>query len=318
MPVLLTRDEFRAGVFARDEHRCILCGAAGLDAHHILDRKLFPDGGYYLDNGATLCGNCHYLAETSQDQCFSPVAIRQRAGIGAVVLPPGYAPGIEYDKWGAPVIDDPSKYPHTPHLPWSPGFDEKEDMVLRSTEHWAGTEVVITEKMDGEGTSIYRDNFHARSTEYAPHPSRSRMRAIWGAVRYDIPLNWRICGENVSARHSIGYTDLPSYFLVFSIWDRGTALAWDDTVEWCHLLNLDTVPVLWQGMWSEDKCREIIAGLDVMKQEGIVVRPNGRFPWERIADPWMGVLGKWVRKGHVTTDEHWMQRPVEWNELKGV
>jgi hypothetical protein len=316
-PQLLTREGFRAGVFARDGHRCVLCGAPGIDAHHILDRKLFPDGGYYLDNGATLCGDCHRSAEASQDRSFSPVAIRQKAGILATVLPPGYDPGIEYDKWGTPVIDDPSKYPHTPHLPWSPGFDKQEDMILASTGHWEGTEVVITEKMDGEGTSIYRDNFHARSTSYAPHPSRSRMRAIWGSVRHEIPLNWRICGENVSARHSIGYTDLPSYFLVFSVWDRRTALAWDDTVEWCQLLGLDTVPVLWRDTWSHAKCYEITCGLDLDRHEGIVVRPAGGFEWEAIASQW-GPLGKWVRRGHVTTDEHWMKRPVEWNGLRGA
>ena len=51
----LTRDQFRNGVFARDGHKCVLCQAPGQDAHHIMERRLFPDGGYYLDNGATVC-----------------------------------------------------------------------------------------------------------------------------------------------------------------------------------------------------------------------------------------------------------------------
>lgn len=63
MSKLLTRDEFRRAVFARDGYRCAACGArpsdialvVDLDAHHIMERRLFPDGGYYLDNGATLC-----------------------------------------------------------------------------------------------------------------------------------------------------------------------------------------------------------------------------------------------------------------------
>jgi len=45
---LLTRDEFREGVFARDRHTCVNCRKPGVDAHHIMERRLFPDGGYYL------------------------------------------------------------------------------------------------------------------------------------------------------------------------------------------------------------------------------------------------------------------------------
>jgi len=43
---LLTRDQFRDGVFARDGRRCVICQSAGpLDAHHIVERRLWPDGG---------------------------------------------------------------------------------------------------------------------------------------------------------------------------------------------------------------------------------------------------------------------------------
>ena len=315
-PILLTREQFRDAVFKRDKFKCVVCGGVGVDAHHILDRKLFPDGGYYLANGVTLCGECHLLAETSDNHNYSPQTLRAVTAILVPVLPPGYDPALQYDKWGAPVTDEPSKYPHTPHLPWSPGFDAQEDMVLMSTDHWEGTEVVITEKMDGEGTSIYRDNFHARSTTYAPHPSRSRMRAIWGSIRHDIPASWKICGENVSAVHSIKYTELPSYFLVFSIWEKEVAYSWDETVLYSQLLGLDTVPVLWRGTWDKDKCHEVIKSLDLTKQEGIVIRPAGTFEWKFIDNPWWSPLGKWVRKGHVTTDEHWMNKPVEWNGLR--
>jgi len=314
---LLSRDEFRTAVFLRDGGRCVLCGGPGADAHHIVDRKLFPDGGYYLDNGATLCEGCHLQAETSSNPEFLPSRIRETAGIASVVLPPGLDPGAGYDKWGRPIVSGPIRYPKTPHLPWSPGYDAQEDMVLESTDHWTGVEVVITEKMDGECTTLARDYMHARSPNYGPHPSRTKVRAMWGRIRHEIPDAWRLCLENVSARHSIKYVGLPSYFLVFSIWDQlGTARGWDDTEEWCQLLGLHTVPVLWRGTWDRQACCEVIAGLDLDGQEGIVVRPAGGFRWGQIADPRAGVLGKWVRKGHVTTDQHWMERPVEWNGLR--
>jgi hypothetical protein len=34
-----------------------------LDAHHITDRNLMPNGGYVKENGISLCGDCHEKAE---------------------------------------------------------------------------------------------------------------------------------------------------------------------------------------------------------------------------------------------------------------
>ena len=72
--MLLTRDKFREGVFERDNHKCVICQAPAQDAHHIIERRLFPDGGYYLDNGSSLCGDCHYKAEQT---VITPQEIRE-------------------------------------------------------------------------------------------------------------------------------------------------------------------------------------------------------------------------------------------------
>lgn len=100
--MLLTRDEFRNSVFERDHHRCVVCGGVTDDmaAHHIIDRKLFKDGGYYLDNGATLCKGHHWDAETNR---ILPDMIRTYAKIKTVILPEGFDPSKSYDKWGAPL-----------------------------------------------------------------------------------------------------------------------------------------------------------------------------------------------------------------------
>lgn len=47
-PKLLTRDVFRRSVFARDNHTCVVCGEPAHDAHYIMERRLWPDGGSYL------------------------------------------------------------------------------------------------------------------------------------------------------------------------------------------------------------------------------------------------------------------------------
>jgi hypothetical protein len=54
------------------------------------------------------------------------------------------------------------KYPRTPHLPWSPGRSE-DDIALDSIEHLEHSEdIVVTEKLDGENTTLYHDYLHAR------------------------------------------------------------------------------------------------------------------------------------------------------------
>lgn len=56
--------QFREAVFARDKHKCAVCGVSGeLDAHHITDRNDMPNGGYVVENGISLCPSCHDLAE---------------------------------------------------------------------------------------------------------------------------------------------------------------------------------------------------------------------------------------------------------------
>jgi hypothetical protein len=54
------------------------CGGEAKDAHHIIERKLFPDGGYYLENGVSLCNEHHMEVEKTTISCGH---VRQRAGI---------------------------------------------------------------------------------------------------------------------------------------------------------------------------------------------------------------------------------------------
>ena len=65
MTQLLTREEFKKYTFARTNGKCCCPGCTNdaVDAHHILDRKLWKDNGYYLSNGASLCATCHLKAE---------------------------------------------------------------------------------------------------------------------------------------------------------------------------------------------------------------------------------------------------------------
>ncbi len=336
---LLTRDKFREGVFARDGHKCVVCKAPALDAHHILERKLWGDtGGYYLDNGASVCEEHHLEAESTNLSCEK---LRELAGITRVILPEHMYPDEKYDKWGNPVLpngmrlkgelfDDLSvqkilgsnlalftdrvKYPRTYHLSWSPGVT-KDDRVQTDLSAFEGKEVVVTLKLDGENCTMYNDYIHARSIEYEPHPSRSWVKALHARIAHDIPgAPFRICGENLYAKHSIKYESLEDYFQVFSVWDSGNVcLNWDDTVSWAALLDLKLVPVLYRGPWDE----KLVRGLhqetrDGDPCEGYVVRLAESFHYRDFRK----CVAKYVRASHVTSHGHWMRQRVEPNGVK--
>lgn len=340
MNILLTRDDFREAVFERDNHRCVNCNAPAQDAHHLLERRLWPDGGYYIDNGVSLCGDCHLKAEKTE---LSVEILRELAGITKVLCPVSLYRGIEYDKWGneilpdgrrvrGPLYDDASvkkilgerkppvefltyyKYPRTMHLPWSPGATD--DDIMWSDEDVTNLyreELVITEKMDGENTTMYYDYIHARSLEGGYHPSRTWVKRFWADnVAYQLPDTMRIVGENMYAKHSIYYPALPSYFLGISIWDGETCLSWDETLEWFEMMNITPVKELARGAWNTDAIYEFINNWkDGDKREGYVIRAAREFK----SSEFNKCVAKYVRKDHVTTDRHWKNSEVITNGL---
>ncbi|SMS01964.1 RNA ligase [Vibrio mangrovi] len=203
------------------------------------------------------------------------------------------------------------KYPRTPHLPWSPGATD-DDVFQAGTSGFENRQVVVTEKMDGENTTIYRDFLHARSLDSRFHPSRSRVKALQAEIGYMIPQGWRVCGENVYARHSIAYESLPDYFLAFSLWNQeNICLGWQESCEFFERLGLVTPKVLYQGIWDESLIRSL--PLDTETQEGYVVRLAEGFTYQNFAHS----VAKWVRTDHVVTEQHWMHQEKIPNQLLG-
>lgn len=207
-----------------------------------------------------------------------------------------------------------TKYPRTFHVPFSPG-STSDDKVLSSLSHFEGRDVVVTVKMDGENTTLYTDGFHARSIDSRHHSSRDWLARFHAEMGYNIPVGWRVCGENLYARHSIAYTELPSYFMGFSVWnEQNCALSWDETQEVFELLGVASVPVLYRGVFDEAALRRLVAQLDLGTQEGFVVRLADGFPYAEFSKS----VAKWVRPAHVQTDTHWMHSTVTPNILKDV
>lgn len=199
-------------------------------------------------------------------------------------------------------------YPRTGHVPWSPGVGS-DDVRVGGLDGLRGREVVVTEKMDGENTTLYRDGLHARSLDSGHHPSRAWVKALQGRIGGLIPDGVRVCGENMYARHSIAYEDLEGWFYGFSVWDGEWCLGWDETVSFLRRLGIPVPNVLWRGVFDERALRGL--KLNSARQEGFVVRTVEGFVREEFGRR----LAKWVRPHHVQTDTHWMHAAVVENGL---
>jgi len=345
MNELLDRDDFRESVFKRDGHVCVICGKPAKDAHHIIERRLFSEGGYYLDNGASLCEKHHLEAEMTVLECD---VIRAAAGIKTVILPEHFYEDVEYDKWGNQILrngtrikgelfEDESvqkilkagnvlneftdyvKYPRTYHLPYSPGMN-RDDRMMTDTNIFRGQKIMICEKLDGENTSCYTDRITARSLETSSHPSRNWVKNLWAQFSYNIPTGWRVCGENMFAKHAIHYSKangnaLKTFFYMFSIWDdKNMCLSWDETVEWAELLGLTLVPVYYYGVYNIDVIADLNKKMETSPDivEGYVIRLAREYHYSEFRD----VCGKYVRKNHVQNNHgHWTTQKIIKNEL---
>ena len=302
--MLLMRKQFREGVLKRDNYKCVICPRTDeLVAHHILERRLWGESqGYLISNGASLCPSCHIEAEQTILSCEE---IREAAGITEIVLPPHLYKDNIHDKWSNIILPDGRrlkgelffdesvqkilksagvleqfceyiKYPRTFHLPFSKKVTE-DDRVLEDTSYFKNKKVIVSEKLDGECSTCYKNYMHARSIDGQNHPSRNWLKNFHAQISYNIPDGWRICGENMYAKHTISYNNLKTYFYVFSIWnEKNKCLSWDDTKEWAELLDLELVPVLYEGVWDDDIIKEFCKN---DKREGFVVRTTDSFSY---------------------------------------
>lgn len=335
---LLTRDEFRTQVFERDHYRCVFCKADAVDAHHIMERRLWDDYGYYLDNGASVCTPCHILCEKTY---HSTTDVRKAAGITRILLPNHFYDDQEYDKWGNPVMPNGQrlrgelfydgsvqkiladylhlftkyiKYPRTHHLPWSPGMHD-DDRMLEDVGIFEGKRVIVMEKMDGENTTMYNDYIHARSIDSGSHGSRNWLKAFHGQICANIPEDWRINVENLYAKHSILYKDLPTYAYGFAIWnEKNYRLDWATSLEWFELLGITPCPWFYWDIYDRKKIHSLYEQLaKTHETEGYVITIDEPFHYAQFRTH----VGKWVRKGHIQTAKHWMHgSKIEPNSLK--
>lgn len=78
------------------------------DAHHIIERKLFDDGGYYLNNAASVCEEHHIECEKT---LITVEAVYAATNITEPKRPDYFEKGLVYDKWGNIIVSDVKRIP---------------------------------------------------------------------------------------------------------------------------------------------------------------------------------------------------------------
>lgn len=216
-----------------------------------------------------------------------------------------------------------AKYPRSFHLPWSPG-GTSDDKRLTDVSSLIGREIVITEKCDGSNLTYTSKAVFSRSHAGPPsHPSFDLAKATHGQLRHLISDGLSVFCEYCYAVHSIEYGELPAYSLVFGVRDDEAGLWWDWDLVAAQAadIGLPTVPLLFRG--AVDSERDLVALTTSLagepsafggQREGVVVRLAGSFPDSAFA----ASLGKWVRAGHVLTDDHWMHQAIRSQRVAAV
>jgi hypothetical protein len=222
------------------------------------------------------------------------------------------------------------KYGRTWHYPFSPGTTS-DDRI--NHHYWNDVakinQLIHTEKLDGENNCLSKYGVYARS-HAAPTTSAwtSKLRERWESIRHDLG-ELEIFGENLYAIHSIEYKKLDHYYYVFGIRYLDKWLSWEETKHYAALLDFPVVPELSivkpldKAVFENEILRLVnepsvfdsvdTISLGTCTREGIVSRNTEEYP----VDDFQHHVFKYVRKGHVKTDEHWTRNwkkaNLNWN-----
>jgi|AntDeeMetagen134_2_1112570.scaffolds.fasta_scaffold01233_8 hypothetical protein len=352
-PELLSRSVFSDRALERDNETCVIpwCDADADEVHHVIERSLWSDGGYYLRNAASVCNPHHRYAE---DNHIPPQAFWR--WIGVEPLTPEQFTSFHINKWGDELDEPPGKdkreyikYPSSRHFHFSHSRD-RDDTEHGSVDPFLGVPLVTLVKMDGGNTIIVQadtkddEPIRARNAKDKGRPGEKRTYSrlqseYWNrGLNHVIPDHIQIFGEWLFAKHSIHYgcdcntpcedigPGLDSYFQVFGVFDKrfDLWLGWPEVEQWAEKIGYPTAPVISSEPSSDPATFErshqlhdqlVQTGQDLVRDghEGFVVR--SKFPFHYGQFPVR--LGKYVRKNHVDDDaEHWSNQPLVPNQLK--
>jgi len=134
-------------------------------------------------------------------------------------------------------------------------------------------------------------------------------------MSYLLDDNMRVCGENLYALHSVKYTELPSYFMMFSMWVDNQCMSWDDTVEYSRVLGLEMVPVIYDGIYNKEEIINAFAPYE-KTNEGYVIRLAEEFSYGNFRRSTAKYVRPEFRQAVNNAHGHWISKKIEPNLLK--
>jgi len=219
------------------------------------------------------------------------------------------------------------RFPPTPHLVWLGQETPRNDKVLSSAEVQAllKGEVVVEEKLDGAnlGLSLAPDgSLRAQNRgQYLaePHTGQFARLPAWldqhgDALRSVLTTGLIVFGEWCAARHSLDYSSLPDWFLVFDVHDRLAGRFWSSARRnaLAESAGLVPVPQITRGCFSVESLEKMVtSGCSRYRHgslEGVVIRQESA--------SWCLSRAKLVRADFTQAMEtHWRRRAIEWNRV---
>lgn len=219
------------------------------------------------------------------------------------------------------------RFPHTPHIAWLSEGVPRDDKVL--SPHEVGLllagEVVVEEKLDGANLGLSLEsngNLRAQNRgQYLaePHAGQFARLPAWLAehgkeVAAALTSDLILFGEWCAARHSLNYSALPDWFLLFDVYDRSSGKFWNTRRRNAIAAStgLAVVPEISRSKVTLAELKALLttqpSRYRIGPIEGIVIR--------RESTDWCEARAKLVRADFTQAiGEHWRKRSIEWNQL---
>ena len=220
------------------------------------------------------------------------------------------------------------RFPHTPHLAWLASLPPRDNKVMSKAERDAllSHDVIVEEKLDGAnlGISVGPDgNLRVQNRgQYLQLPYQGQFARLEKWLQRHEDSLFDALGENLiafgewcGARHSLDYSELPDWWLLFDIYDRKNQSFWGTVRRnaWASQYGFTNVPTLYRGQATFSSLKVLVNTSESQFRaggiEGVVIRRESDFT--------LLARAKLVRADFLQSiDSHWRSRIIEWNHLR--
>lgn len=220
------------------------------------------------------------------------------------------------------------RFPHTPHLKWLAAGAPRDDKVLSmdEAETLLDDNILIEEKIDGAniGLSLASDGSLRVQNRgqylFEPFTGQFTRLSAWliehGGLLQKMGKNLILFGEWCAARHSLDYTSLPDWFLLFDVYDKDEGRFWSclRRNQLAIEMKVSAVPLMASGHFGlpdlELLLKETCSHCRQGAPEGLIIR--------RDSERWNEARAKLVSADFTQNiGGHWRNRNIEWNRKQG-